>query len=223
LFDVAILDMHMPDMDGVMLAEQIRRYRDAQALPLVLFTSLGRREVNTQGVEFAAFLHKPLKPSHLYNVLSSLFAEQEQAQPLLWRAEVTETRFDAGLGQRLPLRLLLAEDNTLNQKLPMVLAELRQLQGEGEPDIVQELTQAFQFETPPLLEALGQTVVQGQPEQLKRAAHNLGARRLVALSAELEVLGRHESVEGADELVTHLEQEYRRVYQALAAESADAT
>jgi hypothetical protein len=39
----------------------------------------------------------------------------------------------------------------------------------------------------------------------------------------LEVLGRHESVEGADELVTHLEQEYRRDYQALAAESADAT
>jgi hypothetical protein len=52
-------------------------------LPLVLFTSLGRREVNTQGIEFAAFLHKPLKPSHLYNVLISLFAEQEQAQPAL--------------------------------------------------------------------------------------------------------------------------------------------
>ena len=366
LFDVAILDMHMPDMDGVMLAQQIRRFRNAQALPLVLFTSLGRREVNTQGVEFAAFLHKPLKPSHLYNVLISLFAKQ----PALSRAEVTETLLDAGLGQRLPLRILLAEDNTLNQKLalrllermgyradvaanglevlealqrqrydvilmdvqmpdmdgleasrliteewppqqrprivamtanamqgdreeclaagmddyltkpiqikalqealervglrvkrhtaplelpqqfpevaaatadngrqqeesapaldPAVLAGLRQFQGEGEPDIVQELAEAFQFETPPLLESMRQAVAQGQPEQLKWVAHNLkgssdnlGARSMAALSAELETIGKNGTVEGAAELVARLEQEYHRVCQALAAEGAE--
>ncbi|HKF38857.1 MAG TPA: histidine kinase dimerization/phospho-acceptor domain-containing protein, partial [Ktedonobacteraceae bacterium] len=52
-FEVAILDMHMPDMDGLMLAEQLRRSRSAQVLPLVMLTSLGRREIETQGVEFA--------------------------------------------------------------------------------------------------------------------------------------------------------------------------
>ncbi|OLE96249.1 MAG: hypothetical protein AUG75_22660 [Cyanobacteria bacterium 13_1_20CM_4_61_6] len=364
-FDVAVLDMQMPDMDGLMLARQIRRHQNAQALPLVMLTSLGQREIDTGGVEFAAFLHKPIKPSQLYNALISIFAEQ--AQPVLKQAGAAGTQFDALLGQRLPLRILVAEDNTVNQKLALrqlermgyradvaanglevlqalqrqsydvilmdvqmpdmdgleasrviheewpaeqcprivavtanamqsdreeclaagmddylakpiqinalqealeraglwtrvhrrstsplspvktapltleaekqvepgpaldraVLSELRQLQGEGEPDIVQELAEAFEFETPPLLEALCQAVAEGQPEQLKRAAHNLkgsshnlGARTMAALSAELETLGKHGTVEGAAELVTRLEQEYLRVCQALTAEGA---
>jgi CheY-like chemotaxis protein len=44
-FDLAILDMHMPGMDGAMLAARIRAA--GHALPLVLFSSLGRREVAT--------------------------------------------------------------------------------------------------------------------------------------------------------------------------------
>jgi PAS domain S-box-containing protein len=308
-FDVAILDMQMPEMDGLMLAKQIRHYRDEQALPLIILTSLGRREVDTQGVEFAAFLHKPIKPSQLYNALSALFAHSPQLP--VSRAELAEPHFDAGLGQGLPLRILLTEDNAVNQKLavrllarmgyradvvanakqgdrqeclaagmddyltkpiqiqalqealeragwwakrrtlspqsvenadeevppahiglqeesmpaldPPVLAELRQFQGEGEPDIVQELAEAFQFETPPLLQALQQAIVEDQPEQLKRAAHNLkgssnnlGARTMAELSAALEVLGKNGTVEGATELVTRLQQEYQRVCQALA-------
>ena len=54
-FDVAILDMQMPEMDGLMLAEQIRRSDHRETLPLVMLTSLGRREIDTRGVEFAAF------------------------------------------------------------------------------------------------------------------------------------------------------------------------
>jgi two-component system sensor histidine kinase/response regulator len=111
-----------------------------------------------------------------------------------------------------------------------VLAELRQFQGEGQLDIVQELAEAFQFETPPLLETLRQAVAEGQPEQLKRAAHNLkgscnnlGARTMAALSAELETIGKSGTIEGAAELVTRLEQEYQRVWQALATEIAGAT
>ena len=111
---------------------------------------------------------------------------------------------------------------------PVVLAELRQLQGEGEPDIVQELAEAFQFETSPLLAVMHQAVLERQPEQLGRAAHNLkgsshnlGARRLATLSAELETIGKNRTVEGAAELLTRLKQEYRRVCQALAAEGAE--
>jgi CheY-like chemotaxis protein/HPt (histidine-containing phosphotransfer) domain-containing protein len=366
-FDVAILDMQMPDMDGLMLAEQLRHSQNAQALPLVMLASLGRREIDTQGVEFAAWLNKPIKPSQLYNALISIFAEQEQARSVLKPTEATAVQFDTLLGQRLPLRILLAEDNTVNQKLalrllermgyradvvanglevlealqrqhydvilmdvqmpdmdgleasraihesqpaeqrprivavtanamqgdreeclaagmddyltkpiqikalqealervglwarihrrptnplkpfktapltleaeeqaglgsaldPTVLAELRQFQGEGEPDIVQELAEAFQFETPPLLETLCQAVAEGQPEHLKRAAHNLkgssqnlGARAMAAFSAELETIAKNGTLEGARELVTRLEQEYQRVCQALAAEGA---
>src|SRR5258708_7127090 len=50
-FDAAILDMHMPEMDGLALAAELRRLRPAAALPLVLFTSLGRREAGADGLD----------------------------------------------------------------------------------------------------------------------------------------------------------------------------
>jgi HPt (histidine-containing phosphotransfer) domain-containing protein len=111
---------------------------------------------------------------------------------------------------------------------PAVLAELRQFQGEGEPDIVQELAEAFQVETPPLLTQLHQAVIEERPEQLRRAAHNLkgssnnlGAHAIAALAAELEALGKQGGVEdAAAALVARLEQEYQRVCQALIAEVA---
>src|SRR5947209_1638566 len=115
--------MQMPDMDGLMLAEQIHRSRKAQTFPLIMLTSLGRRDIDTRDVPFAAFLHKPIKPSQLYNTLVALFAGQEQAEPVSLSTEVTGGRFDTGLGQRLPLRILLAEDNTVNQKLALRILE----------------------------------------------------------------------------------------------------
>ena len=70
-FDVAILDMHMPEMDGVALARAIRQEPAGAALPLVLFTSLGRREARAEDEGFAAYLHKPIKPSQLFDALAS--------------------------------------------------------------------------------------------------------------------------------------------------------
>ena len=54
-FDVAIVDMQMPEMDGLALATEIRQVRDARALPLVLATSLGRREAGPEALSFAAY------------------------------------------------------------------------------------------------------------------------------------------------------------------------
>jgi CheY-like chemotaxis protein len=75
-FDVAILDVVMPEMDGVQLAAEIRKHRDARALPLVMFSALGRREAGADRVEFAGYLSKPIKPSHLLDVLMSVLAAQ---------------------------------------------------------------------------------------------------------------------------------------------------
>jgi signal transduction histidine kinase/CheY-like chemotaxis protein/HPt (histidine-containing phosphotransfer) domain-containing protein len=112
-FDLAILDIQMPEMDGIMLAREIRRYRDARELPLVALTSLGRRETDVEDVPFAAFLNKPIKASPLYNVMVGLFA----GQPVPVREGAQGSEFDATLGERLPLRILLAEDMPVNQKL----------------------------------------------------------------------------------------------------------
>jgi CheY-like chemotaxis protein len=117
-FDLAILDMSMPEMDGLMLAAEIRKHRDAKALPLILFSSLGRREAGVDGATFAAYLTKPLKQSQLFDALAGIFAgETVKAQ----KAVAARQQLDPEMAKRLPLRILLAEDNAVNQKLALRL------------------------------------------------------------------------------------------------------
>ena len=118
-FDVAILDMQMPEMDGVMLAREIRSQNPT--LPLVLFSSLGRREIGPDSSIFAAQITKPLKPSQLFDALMTILAEQ----PITVRKsdEAITGQLDPDMGQRLPLRILLAEDNAVNQKVALRLLE----------------------------------------------------------------------------------------------------
>jgi PAS domain S-box-containing protein len=117
-FDVGILDMHMPEMDGVALARAIREEPAGAALPLVLFTSLGRREARAESEGFAAYLHKPIKPSQLFDALVSVLAEQ----PVHVRERgVAKSVLDPDMARRLPLRILLAEDNVVNQKVALRL------------------------------------------------------------------------------------------------------
>ncbi|HEU5486141.1 MAG TPA: PAS domain S-box protein, partial [Microlunatus sp.] len=89
-FDLAILDMQMPEMDGIRLAEEIGRYRDARALPLLLLTSLGFREGVRGGAEFAASLTKPIKPSQLYDTLMNVLG----ATPAVVQAASQEGPFE---------------------------------------------------------------------------------------------------------------------------------
>ncbi len=122
VFDAGILDMQMPEMDGLTLATEFRRIRDASRLPLIMLTSLGNRDAHSEeakAVDFAAFLTKPIKPSQLFDVLVSVFSGQPT---LVHRREAKEeSLFDAQMGERIPLRLLLAEDNATNQKLALHL------------------------------------------------------------------------------------------------------
>jgi CheY-like chemotaxis protein len=118
-FDAGILDMHMPEMDGVALARAIREHLPAAALPLILFTSLGRREARADEEGFAAYLHKPIKPSQLFDALVSVLAERPvHVAP---RGTPARTEFDPDMARRHPLRILLAEDNAVNQKVALRL------------------------------------------------------------------------------------------------------
>ena len=117
--DVAILDMQMPEMDGLTLASEIRRYRDADALPLLMLTSLGRRpEDRDAHSEFAASLTKPIKASLLYDaVAAAVGANAAGAQ------DVHEREPDAVAETRAHLRVLLVEDNAVNRQLALRLLE----------------------------------------------------------------------------------------------------
>jgi PAS domain S-box-containing protein len=117
-FDVGILDMHMPEMDGVALARAIREHRSGDALPLILSTSLGRREAHADSEGFAAYLHKPIKPSQLFDTLVSVVADQPVSVQV---RGVPRSELHPGMAARHPLRILLAEDNVVNQKVALRL------------------------------------------------------------------------------------------------------
>jgi signal transduction histidine kinase/CheY-like chemotaxis protein/HPt (histidine-containing phosphotransfer) domain-containing protein len=119
-FDVGILDMHMPELDGVALARAIREHRTGATLPLLLFTSLGRREAGAESVGFAGHLTKPIKPSQLFDALVGVLAGQPTR---VEKRTPTRVELDPEMAQRHPLRILLAEDNVVNQKLALRLLQ----------------------------------------------------------------------------------------------------
>ncbi len=117
-FDLAILDMHMPEMDGLTLARQIHAAHPA--LPLVLFSSLGRREAGDVEGLFNAYLAKPIRQSHLFDTLVGLLAHDvaPRVAPTTGKPQL-----DPAQATRHPLRILLAEDNVVNQKLALRLLQ----------------------------------------------------------------------------------------------------
>ncbi len=118
-FDLAILDMNMPQMDGLALARALdKRVPD---LPRVLFSSLGLRDIEAQDNLFQAYLSKPLRQSHLFDTMVTLFAPKDA--PRSDKKRPAKPTTDPDMAKNHPLRILLAEDNLVNQKLAMRLLE----------------------------------------------------------------------------------------------------
>jgi PAS domain S-box-containing protein len=113
-FDLAILDLQMPEMDGIELAEKLRAAK--AELPLILLSSLGGFGKEIPAGLFAACLNKPIRASALFDALMGTLVGQRA--PV--KAEAP-TRPDVEMAQRLPLRILLADDYVVNQKVALRL------------------------------------------------------------------------------------------------------
>jgi len=121
-FDLAILDMQMPEMDGLMLAKEIRRLPGAVCLPLILLASMGVRSEDPRVVSagFASCLTKPIKPGQLRATLVRVIGGLKPA-PAIKASGVS--KLDPTTAQRLPMRVLLCDDNVINQKVALRLMQ----------------------------------------------------------------------------------------------------
>ena len=119
-FDVAVLDVHMPDMDGLMLAEAIKARLPQATLPMIMLSSVSdpSHKEHTRSLAIEAFLYKPLKPSQLFGAFTRLFDDDEKRPSKTAQPEALPN-----LAEELPLRILLAEDNVINQKVALRLLE----------------------------------------------------------------------------------------------------
>ncbi|NJO49895.1 MAG: response regulator [Leptolyngbyaceae cyanobacterium RM2_2_4] len=123
LFDIAILDMQMPHIDGLTLATAIRRQPGYLRLPLVMLTSMVNLERDAHATTIASFkalLHKPVKQAQLHDVLVRIFGGQPVRRQ---QSRSVKSLSDLHLSHPLPLRILLAEDNVVNQKVVLHLLQ----------------------------------------------------------------------------------------------------
>ncbi len=116
-FDIVIIDSQTPEIDATGLAADIRQLLDADAPPLIVLSALGHRRADAAGV-FAASLTKPIKASRLYDALIDTLRPRALRLP-----QPTPIPTRIRLGDRHPLRVLVAEDNVVNQKVTIAMLE----------------------------------------------------------------------------------------------------
>ncbi len=200
-YDVVLMDTQMPEMDGLEAARRIRRLWPEAAQPrIVALTATplpgDREQCLAAGMDDC--LSTPLQANELQVALKRWGARQ---------------------------RTRLASPAPPEPLDRAILAELRSLQVEGEPDLVTELFGMFHAQFPMLMAEMHEAVAHGNAEQLKRLAHkvkgssgNLGAHHLATLSDELENLAHRGATDGAEARLAQLALEFERVWQAFETE-----
>ncbi len=148
-YDIALIDMQMPETDGITLGEQIKANSTIAKIPLVMLTSTNQRDEVQQALKigFAAYLVKPVKPSRLLDTIMNILgtqSEPEEGKSGVRSQELGVRSQESGVknpknnynyhpdSQLLPpntsatkakLRILLAEDNFVNQKVALKMLE----------------------------------------------------------------------------------------------------
>ncbi|HVY71544.1 MAG TPA: response regulator [Verrucomicrobiae bacterium] len=119
-FDLVILDWQLPDTDGPQLVKSIRATPGAAAAPVALLTALRPRPGDTGMSELGitSFIHKPVRPAQLLEALARAFGvERSEAKT------PASSQMDSTLGDRMPLRILVADDNSVNLKIGQAYLE----------------------------------------------------------------------------------------------------
>ena len=118
-FEIAIIDMQMPGMDGETLGQKIKKDPELKNTKLVMMTSVGKRgdARRFKDIGFAAYLTKPVKQSQFYNCLSLVTGMQKDTSDD--KSAGIVTRHSIAEYQKRRVRFLLAEDNETNQKVAL--------------------------------------------------------------------------------------------------------
>jgi signal transduction histidine kinase/DNA-binding response OmpR family regulator len=117
-FDLVLIDQHMPDMDGMSLAREIKRRGPTARLPLVLVTPVtSLNEAHSrQNAGFASYVTKPVRQAQLVEAVASVIGASTKPESMSKTGLITRHTLDQ-IRARAKLRILVAEDNEVNQKV----------------------------------------------------------------------------------------------------------
>jgi PAS domain S-box-containing protein len=121
-YKLIISDVLMPGMDGFSFVERVRQEPKLSTAKIMMLTSAGQRgdAARCEELGISAYAMKPVRQSELQGVISRLLGEKEGAGPLITRYSIA-----TACNVAVPLRILVAEDNAVNQKLVARLLEKR--------------------------------------------------------------------------------------------------
>jgi signal transduction histidine kinase/CheY-like chemotaxis protein/HPt (histidine-containing phosphotransfer) domain-containing protein len=205
-YDVILMDMQMPEMDGLEATRRIRRRWPGKNWPRIIAMTANVTKDDYQACIEAGMNDYLPKPIRVKELMAALNKSADEATSQTGPGPVS-----------LPKDILPAEVD-FN---PASIDKLLKMIG-GDRVGLAELIRSFLEEAPPLLVNLRRALEAGDMELLRRAAHTLkstardfGGLRLSQLSRELEVMGQEKTLAGAAELVAQAEAAYEPVKAAL--------
>lgn len=120
-YDALILDLQMPDLDGFATAEAIRKLPGGSFLPILFLTSRHVRagDARAAACGISVSVYKPIRPKQLLDALNQTFDRRRVSI----RKGPTAAMFDSSLASRLPMKILIADDSRVNQKVGITFLE----------------------------------------------------------------------------------------------------
>jgi PAS domain S-box-containing protein len=195
-YDIVLMDIQMPEMDGLEASKRIRSLPNGSQTYIIAMTAhamKGDREM-CYSAGMNDYISKPVRIEDLHAALE-IARSRRSVEPAL--EPPRERALD-----------------------PDAVSKLRELQVEGEEDILSELGELFISRAPARIRAMEDAIARGDSNDantLRKEAHNLksssaniGALRLSEICKELELLGQSENLNGAPELLEKAEAEYER-------------
>ena len=215
-YRAVLMDVQMPEMDGYEATSELRRREgSARHTPIIAMTANAMQSDREKALEAGMddYVSKPVKAEELEAVLKRWVLERTKEMQEEEAVSVLEETSESSAAQ---------EEDPPDHS---VLESLRELQEEGEPNILAKLVELFLSDVPPQLAALREAVEAGDAHSVERIAHtlkgscgNMGAAPMAALCEELQEVSTSENLARTAGLLGRLEAEFGRVRSALKAE-----